>query len=148
MIEFSELDIPFSDIINNLPKKYRKSNIDNCVLKLFLNMENETKMIYYMDNIIEWTPVKLCQSVYYLVRTNNNFWVVKWSKINGFEYKYITSMIELLLDNIKSIIPNKNSVLESSSNGAYYLIHISKCKNIYTYMLKWDYIYYYSQIVI
>ena len=136
MIEFSELDINVSNIINNLPKKYRKSYIDNSVLKLFLNMENETKIIYSIDNIIEWTPVKLCQFAYYLVRTNNNFWLIKWSKVNGFEYKYITSMIELLLDNIKSTIPNRNSVLESSYNGSYYLIHVSKCKNIYTYIVN------------
>ncbi len=53
---------------------------DNQILK-GIHYLLESNIIPYvcigLNNIIEWTPVKLFQSVYFMVKANNKFWIVE-----------------------------------------------------------------------
>ncbi len=117
MIEIDNINFSFDILIKNLPVIKNKKKTDNNIISQFLKMENDTFMIYTIENPIEWTPTKLCQYVYILLKTNNNFWIVKYSKFEGFEYSYIMNLKELLIGNI-------NCYIDYNMTAPLYLINI------------------------
>lgn len=75
--------------------------------KLLMN-DNNTYLIIKYTGLIEWTPVLLCQSIYFMVRYNDEFWTIKYDKTNGLVAKYYMNVYNMLL----SIIYNNNNILD------------------------------------
>ncbi len=168
MLELNEINISYDLLVNNIPTKKQtinnsihKSNIIiNKYIRSFLNMDNDTHKIINIENPIEWTPIKLCSSVNYLLRTQDEFWFVNYSKLNGFQYKYIINIQELLIDNISSPINFKMVApryiinyyipyIKVGINGNYYYLcttndEINKYDN---YVIKWNNKFHYIQLV-
>ncbi len=169
MLELNEINnISYDLLVYNIPPKKQtinnsihKSNIIiNKYIKYFLNMDNDTHKIINIENPIEWTPIKLCLSINYLLRTQDEFWLVNYSKINGFEYNYIINIQELLINNIPGSINFKTIApiyfinyyipyIKSSINGNYYFLCIT-CDEKYkydNYVIKWNNKIHYIQLV-
>ena len=93
MLELNEINISYDMLVYNIPIKKQIINkinhSNNKLIKHFLNMNNDTFKIYNIENPIEWTPIKLCYAVNFLLRTQDEFWLIKYSKIYGLEYNYI-----------------------------------------------------------
>lgn len=104
---------------------------------------NESGMLIKLVHFIEWTPDVLCLAAYYMVRTNDEFWIVMYTNyddIDHFDVKYFTNVKSILIDNIMSVktstihinyitLPHINDVY---SNTTYLINTISKTEiNIY-----------------
>ena len=164
MIEFNEIDISYDFLIHNIPiKKQKLNNIikdNNKLIKAFLNMKNDTYIIYNIENPIEWTPIKLCNAVNYLLRAQDDFWIIKYSKINGLEYNYIINIQELLINNIYNIINFKMTApvniinyyiyyIKNGMNGNYYYLYTMNDdeKKYDNYIIKWNDKIHYVQLI-
>ena len=89
MLEINSTKVHVNVLISNIPKYKNYVTTTNAMKMVFLNMPCNSYIIYSMQNIIEWTPIKLCQSVYYLLKTNNEYWIIKNSKYEGLVYYYV-----------------------------------------------------------
>ncbi len=102
--------------INNVKKKYNFSteltNAEekNACRNILINEQNSFAIIKY-TGIIEWAPVKLCQSVFYMVKYNDEFWTIKYNKLYGFMAKYYINMYNILSTTISS---NNNTLSRSN----------------------------------
>ena len=161
MLELNEIKVPFKFLVDNIPIKKNQIKQDETIINKFLNMNNDTYIIYNIRNPIEWTPVKLCQAVYYLLRTQDELWIVKYSKYYGLQYNYMINIQELLISKIYSFI-NFNAKaptylintylhnLKNNTNGSYYYLCTTNDyeNNKYdNYILKWNDKIHYIQLV-
>jgi hypothetical protein len=161
MLEINNININVNVLLDNVPNYEKKPiNIKKNILDCFLNMNNDSHILYAYENPIEWTPIKLCQTVYYLLRTQDEFWIVKYSKINGLKYIYINCIQDLLITKINSPINFNTRApiylmnmhihnLRTSINGTYnFLCATNDNYNFYdNYIIKWNDKIHYIQLV-
>ncbi len=160
MLELNETIISVDVLLTNMPNKKTRIRMNNDIIKNFLNMNNESYIIYNFENPIEWTPVKLYQYVYYLLRSRDELWIIRYSKFNGLEYNYMTNILELLVSRINYTINFNTKApiylinmylynLKNNENGAYnYLCTTDNINNKYdNYILKWNNKIHYVQLI-
>jgi hypothetical protein len=166
MLELNEINISYDMLVYNIPTKKniinKIKNSNNKLIKHFLNMDNDTFKIYNIENPIEWTPIKLCHAVNYLLKTQDELWLIKYSKIYGLEYNYIMNIQELLINNICNIINFKMNApiytinyymsfikLGYNINGNYYFLCTTNDDNYKydNYIIKWNDKIHYVQLV-
>ncbi len=154
-------NIQYQDLINNtkssvnirnIPTHLNQTDINKSINILFNN--NINYIIIKLMNIIEWTPDKMCLEAYFLLRKDDEFWIVKYSTYEIIPYYY--SCIKTILENKINNWINKseyftrlsynlfpsniymiNSIqqLINANNGEYILINKT---NIHHYMYKYS----------
>jgi hypothetical protein len=151
MLEINDINISIDVLLENVPNNRKQIRTDNTIIHKFLTMNNDTYKIYTFENPIEWTPIKLYQYVYYLLRTQDEFWIVKYSKFYGLKYYYISCIQNLLIKKIHNFINfNTRSPeylinmhiynLKNGINGDYYFLCTTN-DNYYkydNYIIKWN----------
>ncbi len=160
MLEESDTYVSINVLLSNIPHKKTQMKYDNKIITNFLNMHNDSYIIYTYENPIEWTPIKLYQYVYFLLRTNNEFWIIKYSKLEGLQYNYITNLQDLLISKIYSFINFNTKApvylinmyfhnIKKNSNGSYaYLCTTNDNINKYdNYIIKWNDKIHYVQLI-
>jgi hypothetical protein len=105
--DYVNLRTTITNTINNnvFVRNGFKKNIynlsDDTILKA-MHYVLETDAINYIcvgvNNIIEWTPIKLFQSVYFMIKVDNKFWIVERNA-----YKSTVVLTITLKDYLKSL---------------------------------------------
>ncbi len=151
MIEINNTNIDINVLKNTPNIKKKPIKINDNLLKKYLNMVNDSYNIYLHENPIEWTPVKLCQAIYYLLRMQDEFWLVKYTNYNGLEYFYVCSIQDLLISRINYLINFDTRspeylinmyvhYLKHNVNGAYYYLCTTNDNNYKydNYIIRWN----------
>jgi len=141
MLAISELhNITFEDLkssieeANNKPSniKYLKAFYPNLPQELCMKCINTLLMepskniiMLKANNLIEWTPVQICQSVYFMVRTNNLFWIVNYSNVKIIT-SYYTSINDYFVTKVNKTTGNRLI--------SYYGINDQEVLHVYNYM--------------
>jgi hypothetical protein len=85
---------------NGFNKNIYNLSDDKILRAMHYLLENEaiTYVCVGLNNIIEWTPVKLFQSVYFMIKVDNKFWIVERNA-----YKSIVILTITLKDYLKCL---------------------------------------------
>jgi hypothetical protein len=108
-LESTLTNISFNDFIktiNNTTKRNTFVSLTNAEEKKacrdILMENNNTYIIIKYTGLIEWTPIKLCQSIFFMVRYNDEMWTVKYNMTDGFIAKYYMNVYNILLSTLCS----------------------------------------------
>lgn len=154
MLEMSKINqIPTIEIIKTI--NYVVSNnlfIKNSIKRTLmpeLKIEDQISTINYLlfnpsdefilvqaNNLIEWTPIKLYQSAYYMGMYDNKFWLVYYSTFKGFDIKYNINVVDYIFT-LASYIKSLNNIKYLKNELCLHSYEINYSIN-YIKTLKYD----------
>jgi len=168
MIDYASLEKAINTTINE--KIYVRKGLKSDIYKIpeeaiFYSISNLLKDTSYnyicitLNNVIEWTPVKLFQSLYFLVHLHDKFWVIykdaykcnvvlEITIIDYLKYLYNIGVNSDYLDSLywpsfSDFNIGLNTIKSNNLNYAFIKrVNYSKTHNLFHYLYKYDHIYF------
>jgi hypothetical protein len=140
-LESTLANISFNDLIksiNNIKNRHRFLSLTHAEeRKACMNIlmyDNDTYIVIKYTGMIEWTPVKLCQSIFYMVKYNDDIWTIKYTMAEGLVARYYINIYNILLS---TICINDNTLNRANIIWPSYSIIHSALTELLTNMNKY-----------